>query len=79
MSVKRSDVMSQAREIARDLRRMLLPRTLAEVAEWEREFGPNRTPTERVTMCRRLARRFDVPYREVEAAVPWMFDDGVVA
>jgi hypothetical protein len=63
-------------EDIRALRRMLVPDTLTEVAEWEREFGPYRTPSERVTMCKRLARKFGVPYREVDHAVPWFADDG---
>lgn len=39
-------------EDIRALRRMLVPDTLTEVAEWEREFGPYRTPSERVTIAR---------------------------
>jgi hypothetical protein len=66
-------------EDVRALRRMLVPRTLAEVAEWESEFGPNRTHRARVAMCKRLARTYGVPWREVEVAVPWMWDDGAVA
>jgi hypothetical protein len=52
---------------------------LAECIKWEREAGPYRTPIERVTVCRRLARKYDLPYAAVELAFPWFADDGEVA
>ncbi len=63
----------------RAIRRMLVPQTLAEVVEWEREFGPCRTDRQRVFMCKSLARRFGVIYREVDHVLPWFADDGEVA
>ena len=60
------------------LHRMLLPAnvTLAEFVEWEREFGPERDGRQRVELCKSLARRFGVTYREVDHVLPWFADDG---
>lgn len=66
-------------EEVRAMRRMLIPSTLAGAVEWEREFGPNRTPAQRQFVCKSLARKFGVSYREVEHVLPWFADDGAVA